>query len=748
MLKKKLLKDLIQHKAQFLSIFLMCFLSMYVYSGIYAEWKGMEDITNTYYEESNLADIWLMGEVGDGGYLEEIANIDYEGRTKLNAGDNAVTDSVLDIYAVKEADISSFIVLEGEPYEPCKTGLWLDQLYASAHDLSVGDTLSLSINGNIQKEVIRGLIWQGEYVYALKDTTTMLPDHTTYGFAFMAKAAYPELDMLPYNQIVIKERLQDETMMDRLSEATKDKAIQLIERKHHMSVQTMQEEINQHRSIGFLFPIVFLLIAMLSTLNTMNKVIANQRVQIGTLKALGFTNRRLYVHYMSHILLLCITGNILGVILGPITIPNLIYTMQETMYFLPQWEGRLSVSVLLLAILSCFICLLVCYYAVHGEVKECAATIMRPKRVGIQGSQMIARTRLWKRLSFYTQWNLRDMIRNKARSSMAIIGIMGCSGLLVCSLGLQDSILHMIDWQYEDLHTYEHKLLLGELVQQEQLAQLVQEVDGSTLLEGIVTLQVDGQKNVPISILSDTRLLKLNKDASDTKLPQNGVVIAQKLADELKLSVGDEIKWQIHSIWHTSRIAMIQRFPLSQGVLMSKEYYEQFESYQPTAILTNADKVPASSFVLNVQNREDLKVSMDAMLYVMQGIIMILILAAVLLGLVVLYNFTSLSFFERTREMATLKVIGFTNQKVKKLTVAQNMQFAVLGILLGLPLGNGMLLFMADTLSEGMDLMVCISTTSYLLSIGSTLLLTYGISKWMARKASHIDMVSALKAVE
>lgn len=748
MLRKKMLRDFWQHKAQFFSIFLMCFLSMYIYSGIYAEWKGMEEITDTYYEDSNFADAWLINDVKDGSYLDGVSSVAaYEGRTRLPASDANVSDSVLDLYVVEDAKISSFIVLEGKPYDPTSTGIWLDQMYAQANDLQVGDILSLSVSGNISEEEIQGLIWQPEYVYALKDATTMLPDHLTYGFAFIAKAANPKFQQLPYNQIVIKENKSSEKLKETLEEVTMDRSIQIIDRESHASYQTMQEEIDQHRSIGTLFPIVFLLIAMLTTLNTMNKIIVNQRTQIGTLKALGFTKRTLYLHYMSHILLLCLLGNLLGLLLGPITIPDMIYEMQKTMYFLPIWEGRLNRVVWILALISCIICVAACMIATHKEVKECAASVMRPRMLHVSGRQTFSKTRLWRCFSFYTQWNLRDMVRNKARFIMAIIGIMGCSALLVCSLGLQDSIAHMIDWQYEKLHTYEHKILLDEKAQMQDILILKQQADGSTIQEGFVTLQTDEKKMVPLLVLEDTRFIKLD-EKSDPSLPDDGVVIAKKLADEVGLQIGDEIHWQLDSAWHTSRIAMVKRVPLSQGIIMSAKVFEQQEVYQPTAMLCNSTPIPSSSIVLTTQNRSDLQADMDVMLEAMQVIIMVLILAAALLGIVVLYNFTSLSFFERTREMATLKVLGFTNQNIKKIMVAQNMQLAILGIALGLPFGYAMVCFMSRTLSEGMDLVVMISWRSYLIAIGSTLLLTYGISRWMAKKAGGIDMVSALKAVE
>lgn len=748
MLRKKMLRDVKQQKAQFLSVFLMCFLGLFIYSGIYSEWRGMDEESSQLYENCNLADAWIQGSFKDGAFLKQSTQVKaWEGRTLLAMQDVNQKDSLLEVYAVDEAMISSMQIQAGIPYEKDVQGIWLDQAYADAHHYQVGDTITLQMENVSISSSILGVGYHPEYVYARKDETSLLPDHRTFGFAILSKQAYPQLQNLPFNQLVVKGEGDLKTLAVLLPNAS----FQVITKSDHFSVQTMQEEIAQHRSIGAFFPVVFLLIAMLTTLNTMRKMVKNQRLQIGTLKALGFTRYRLYQHYLSHIVCLCIAGVVFGLLLGPLLIPPLIYDMQKTMYMLPAWQGHMDGQVLLVALVVLLCCIFSCYLAIHQELKETSASLLRPKIIAIKHHVSYESLAIWKRLSFYTQWNVRDIFRNAARSFMAIIGITGCSALLLCSLGAKDSITNMMDLQYQKLHAYETKLTLREASTQTDAAKLETMYDGEAVMEGNVQMRFSNEEKIgSLNVLQSIRFIKLAAD-DETPLPVDGIVLSKKLAERYNLQVGNEVTWKLvgDSTWVTTKIARITTTPLSQGITIEKAYYERLGlPYRASAVLSDQTNILEQPEIAQVQYRENLQKDMDTMMDAMQILIFILIFAAILLGSVVLYNFTSLSFFERIREMATLKVLGFNDNSVMRLTRSQNIQLCVISILLGIPLGYTMIIFMMSTLSEAMDIVVYVQPLSYVFASAFTLLITLVISQWMARKVKHIDMVSALKATE
>lgn len=750
MLRRKLLRDIKTNKAQFLSIFAMCFLGVFIYSGIYAEWNGVQKIANEFYNETNLADVWIQGDITKVDALDNIDGVTaWEERTLVLGEDKAIKNSVIQLYLTQEQAISKMKIVEGESYQEGKPGIYVDASYAKIHNLQVADHMDIEVLGNRIDVSILALVYHPEYVFALKDESAMMPNHEDFAFAFLSKEAYPQFATIPNNQIVIK---VDEATMDvkaGIQRNITSGAYQILEREEHPSYATLQDEIAQHQAIGALFPVIFLLIAMLTTLNTMNKLISNQRIQIGTLKALGFTKRKLYMHYMGHVTLLCAFGGILGLLLGPLLIPPLLYFMQETIYTLPAWKGSLDVRVILICLIAILLCELASFMAIRKVLREQAASSMRPKPIHVKQKENRQNASLWHHVSFYTQWNLRDMVRSKTRSLMAIIGIMGCCALLLCSLGLMDSIYYMLDVQYDELHIYESKINVQADMSEQQFITLKEQVDGSGLMEGMAECIVMNQSETgTLYIQEDTKFLKLGNEQI---LPQEGIALSRKLATKFNLEIGDQLTWKEtqKEIWHTSTISIIHITPLGQGITMSRSYYESLgESYQPTALLSMEKEVKKQAGIASIQYRENLRSTMNTMLEAMLVLVAVLILAAFVLGFVVLYNFTSLSFFERTREMATLKVLGFHDASIKRLTKSQNMQLCTIAICLALPLGYSMIAFMAQTLSKNMDMKVHIAITSYLIAILLTYIETYLISLWIARSSKDIDMVSSLKSME
>lgn len=750
MLKRKLLRDLKVGKAQFLSIFFMCFLGMFIYSGIYGEWRGMEEEKINFYEDTNLSDVWIQGEQLSSTPLETIKGIDaYEERILLIGKDTNVDESVMNCYISEDVTISQLEIMDGEVYNKDVNGVWIDALYAQVNHIGIGDTIDIQLGDMKISKTIKGVGYHPEYVYAMKDDTAMMPDHNTFGFVYIPKQSVPELMNVDTNQILVKSNGDHKEVASQIKEAY-GQNVQVITQDEHSSVKMVDDEIKQHEAIGTLFPIMFLMIAILTTLNTMSKLVANQRMIIGTLKALGFQKRKLYAHYMSHTLIIALFGSILGSLLGPLFVPNLIYDMQKSMYSLPVWKSHMDFQVVYMLLITISLCILACYLAIHRTLREQAATIMRPKATMIVQRFSYQKNVLWKKLNFYSQWNIRDIFRNKARSIMAVVGIGGCCALLVCSLGLMDSINRMIDDMYIVQHTYESKLNLKSDVSQDDIQLIKQEVNGSQVLEGGALLSINSEEKViPLTVLEDSNYIKLDQD--NTPLPSNGLVVSEKLAKQYGIKVNDTITWKsfADTAWETSTVAMLAYTPLGQGITMSvEEYGRQGHTFQPTSIVSNLASIKNYPSVHSIQYRQDLYRDMDTMLEAMQVLVAVLILAAVILGIVVLYNFTSLSFFERTREMATLKVLGFSDQKIIRLTRSQNLQLCLISVLCGIPLGYSMISFMATTLSETMDMRPHVSLLSYTISIVFTFVITILISQWMARRSKQIDMVSALKSTE
>lgn len=263
--------------------------------------------------------------------------------------------------------------MEGKAFDSSSDGIWLDSEFAKAHQIKTGDTMSVTCQNNVLTKEVKGLVMQPEYLYAVKNNNEIIPDHTRYGYAFM-----PEKDWsfgpVPYTQALIKTGgLSKNDLESRITESLPDRVVMLVMQENIPSVAMFRNEIDQMRAVGSVYPVAFLIIAILTTLTTMTRITADQRVQIGTLKALGIRNRKITLHYLSFGLSVRGAGSTLGVFTG------LVFGFQKSMYTMPWWNSAVTTSVYIMAFLCLMICCSSCYWAGRKQLKGAAAETLRPK---------------------------------------------------------------------------------------------------------------------------------------------------------------------------------------------------------------------------------------------------------------------------------------------------------------------------------------------------------------------------------
>lgn len=306
MLLRKMLRDIKNNLGQFISIFLMTTLAALVFSGINAEWYGMKAESEKYYAESRLPDIWITGSNfnnDDVTRVKEISDISEATlRLSFDSPVNMGSEKTLRINVIENDTLSKAKVIEGISLDSSQDGLWLDNSFAKANNLCIGDKITLEIaNRKIEKNIL-GLILHPEYVYSSNDGNGFMPDYENFGFAFLYSSQFSQGFETPYNQILItiKEDADEKSISEDLESKFSDKSIMIINRDGHPSVSTFNAEIEQNKAMGGVFPVVFFLIAALSLFTTMTRMTNSQRTQIGILKALGFSKNRILMHYVSY----------------------------------------------------------------------------------------------------------------------------------------------------------------------------------------------------------------------------------------------------------------------------------------------------------------------------------------------------------------------------------------------------------------------------------------------------------------
>ena len=485
MLAKKMIRDILNHKAQFISIFLMAFIGVFVFAGVGSEYISLEVNEENYYEDTNLADGWIYSPYLNDLFLEQVwylgATTQMERQMVVNSIADFDNKPEITLHFVENNTLSKFYLLEGRPLDINDSeGVWLDKSFADAKGLKVGDTIKFESKGyEIEKE-IRGLGYSPEYVY--QSSPYLVGDkYDKIGFAYMSYKAFPE-ESVPYNVLEVKFDGNPETYDKLLSYRLDGYYSSFVPQSEHPSVNEFSQQLSKQKMITDIFPVLFIIVTMLILFTTMTRIITHQRTQIGILKANGFKNRTINLHYMSYGFWLVLFGSILGFILGPLTIPPIFYPSMEDYYKLPSWNFSGDMSFAFVMIFMVLFALVVSYYAISSISNEKPLDAIKPKAPKALTSSFIEKLKIWKLMSFNLRWNYRDAKRNKVRGLMTIIGVMGCSALLIAGFGLYDGLNHVQEWEYGQINHYESNLIIGENTSTSQIDKAVDEVNGTTLM--------------------------------------------------------------------------------------------------------------------------------------------------------------------------------------------------------------------------------------------------------------------------
>ncbi|MBO5152093.1 MAG: ABC transporter permease [Methanobrevibacter sp.] len=756
MLFKKMLRDIAKHKTQFLSIFLMAFLGVFVFAGVGGESVGLEVSVNDYYDATNLADGWIYSANLDDDFVDKVNNLsptkDSERQLVLDSIGNFSNDPEITLHFLENNTISKFYLLEGEDVNISDgDGVWLDKKFADAKDLKVGDNISFTFNGVTIEKEIKGLGYSPEYVYHASDSS-IIPDFNKMGFAYLSYEAFPLSDV-PYNVLLVDFNGNASEYNDLLSDKLDGDYNSFVEQAENPSVSQFSEEIDQHKMMGDIFPVVFILIALLILLTTMTRIIAHQRTQIGILKAVGYTNKSIIFHYVSYGFWLVLAGAILGLILGPLTLPNLFYPSMSATYIMPEWKPAWSMNFIYVAIIMVVMSLLVSYFAVRSISSENPADTIRPKAPKISSTGFVEKFGFWNKLSFNVRWNYRDAKRNKFRALMTIVGVMGCAALLVSAFGMYDGMHDLKEWDYSQINHYDSKLIVNDNATISSIDNIAEEVNGDKLMEGAIEIEsATAKKSGSLLVLNDTNLVTpTDYDRNEVKIANDEVSISQKMADMLGVGIGDTVKWYIMGSdkWVNTTIDKIHADPISQGFIMSSDKLVDLDlNYTPTSIVTSEHVDKNYSDIKAVNSMNDMTSSWDEMTESMMLLVYILIFFACLLAVVVLYNLGLLSFTEIEREIATLKVLGFKTSALRRLLLTQNLWFTAIGFVLGLPLGYYILDIMWQSSGDSFYILPSISLSNFLLTAVITFALSIIVNLMFSRKIKKLDMVESLKGVE
>lgn len=757
MLLRKLWRTLGVYRAQFISMVIMIAIGIGTFVGFNIEWFSLENDVLSFLKDTGFADMRIVRESGfSKEEAEKIAAMDGVDEVSRFLAVNTLEKESSDVIALNFTEnfaVSGFIVIEGEAYDEAdESGLWLSDRYAKENGFSIGDKLTL-VYKNLEIDCeVRGLVKAGEYLVCVPDATQLMPDYSTYGFGYASPALMKRTFGAEfYTNINALTELDKKEFANKADEALGETLL-VIGKEDTIQYSEAMGESEEGKTMGLILPVLFLAIAVLTMVTTMHRLCAAEKTQIGTLKSLGFKDRRILRHYSFYALAIGLIGTVLGLLLGWLLgwfIMNPKGAM-GTYLDMPSWKLSAPLFVWVVLVVINLLLVLIGFLSVRKMLHGTAADALRPYTPKKMRSIALEKTGLWKVLRFGERWNLRDIFRHKTRSTMTLFGVAGCTILILAALGMQDTMNEFMNSFYEKAIRYELRINLdSENVTNDEAREIAEKYAADTC--AVSSVQVNGESYaLEIYSIENDTLRFIGENNEFTVLPGEGALICERIAKDHGLKVGDSFNFSPFgaSKSYTVRVSGIVR-SLSESIVLSEKSAASLGiEYRINTLFSKQTEIAPSESILNTQTKKSIIDSFDTFMKIMHVMIWLLIIAAAVLGVVVLYDLGVMSYVERFREMATLKVIGFKDKKIGGLLIWQNMLLTVVGIILGIPAALGVLKFLVVNLAKEYELRIRVSTLSFIISIALVLGVSLIVALMIARKNKKIDMVEALKAQE
>lgn len=782
---RKLIRDIKESKGQFISIFIVVTLGVMFYSGINGTFRNLSGARDEYYREYRFAHIWADVYKAPESAVKKVESLPgvkmAEGRivkdTSINILGESATVRFITLPDTKRDVVNDIVIQSGRYFSEGEANQCLvDDGFFKAHNLKIGDYIYPIVNGNEVRMKVSGSVRSPEFVYPLKDGSELMVDSRKFGIVYIKKsfgqAIFGYSGSINNISILLNDGADVEDVKDDVEKAVKSYGVaDVIDRDSQLSSKMLDTEIEGLKSVGGAFPVVFFIIASAIIYIMMGRMIENQRKQIGVLKAFGFTNLHILLHYLSYSVLVATVGSIAGSILGMYLADGL--TKLENMYFnLPLSQMKVYADLALPAsFLTLFFCLLAGYNSCKAIFRIMPGEAMRPKAPKSGRKVFLERfNAIWNNISEMWRIIIRNVLRYKRRAFMISLGVIFSTVMIIVAFGMMDSIDFMVEQQYKNVQNYDIKVSFSRLLNMEELNS-IKNIPHVKEMEPVLETSVEVSNGWKKKNVGFTALVKnpeiyrvMGSDGSTVQLPGEGIMLPKRLSQSLGVGINDTVYIKPFFPGKKKREVTVkgiaaQYIGLSIYSSMDSVNYIFGEGKIANAAVLKLDdnafeedvkdKLRDMPSTGSVQSKTDSLNALMKNMSAMTSSVGVFIILAAVLSIAVLYNITTINIFERQRELATLKVLGFKDGEIKRLVFYENYLITAVGTVIALPLGKCLgtgMMSMSSTDSYYFQFVVKFRT--YILSVALTFLFTMITNFILMKKIKSINMVETLKSGE
>ncbi|MEL7657536.1 MAG: FtsX-like permease family protein, partial [Bacillota bacterium] len=498
---KKFYRDLGEAKGQFLSVVAVVIIGVMFYTGLYSALEGLSGAGDKYFAEYRLADLWSSLYRAPEGVLEKIEEIPgikmIEGRVvqdvRVSMGDR---DAIIRLISLpdEKTNIVNDIQMKSGSYFSVNSGnqCILSEDFFNANHLVIGQTIEPIIDGERVKLTVVGTAKSPEYTYEIRDTTELIPDPEKFGIVYVKKSYLQTV--LGFNGsinsicVLLTKDGDSKAVKDEMKKILNQYGlVSTIERKDQISYSMFSSDVKAIKSLAAIFPMIFFIASAVIIYITMTRMIENQRTQMGVMKALGYRNLDIMLHYQTYPVLVGILGSIGGTIIGVFVVGVGLLAMFNTLYNIPTGEPTVHLRLVLpAALMALFFCMMAGYNACRKELRLVPAESMRPKPPATGRKTLLENIQIfWENINFSWKIIIRNLFRYKRRSAMTSIGIIFSMALLLVALGVQSSMNYLLEVQYRDIQKFDLKVNFTEIMNSDEL-NYIRSMDHVTSVEPVL----------------------------------------------------------------------------------------------------------------------------------------------------------------------------------------------------------------------------------------------------------------------
>ncbi|MGK0468918.1 FtsX-like permease family protein, partial [Clostridium sp.] len=680
MLIRNFFRDIISTLPRLMSVIIVTALGVFLFVGMGEYNYNLTNIAESYYASQNVADYWIQGSMLNKLDERKISKLDGVESTQaeIKIQTELYTDKniSIDLQGISgDFIIDKPYIMSGRMFESNRECM-LDASYAKTHNIRIGDEIDLRIKDTENKLsfIVCALIDSPEYI-SNTGATDLLPDSNKHGFAYVKEDALGEMkELIGYNVITLKigDNTDEHQLKVDVEKILGTKLIRLLEFDDNEKSHVLITQIDSSKAMTVLMPMIFFVIAAFIMFTTMSRVVETGRMMIGTLKAFGYSKLKIYTYFLSYAFTVVVLGNLIGILLSGFLAKSMM-GLTSSRLTLPEFPLNTDyLSIIKSIVLTTVICVGTAAAVCTSEIRHSPTECMRPKSPKAGKVNIFEKIKfLWSKMNFAQKTVTRNLFRNKARMLMCVIGVAGCMAITITGFGFRDTINSSINSMFTNMYKYDANVILKNDVRREEVTR-ISKIPGVDKTENIMMTSIkilkDGKsEDTTVSIMEDEIFLMLPsiEVQESMTMPEDGAIVSSYLVKDLDIKNGDILDIIVAGNTEIIKVKVSEIRDNITGCYLGKSVWRKLgQGYKASSVYVKTDDMKSFiagtkkyDFIGTVMLKDELVGAIESQISSISAITVIFIFFGGVLALVVLYNLGILNYYERMRELATLKVL-------------------------------------------------------------------------------------------